>query len=180
VPPIAEIEAYRIAELVEELPETQRREVKERFEKAVAHFEKIGWFEKLTAAVKKSKAEQEQVVLEYFHEGIPCPFLVNESCSIHPDRPLACREYLVTSPAENCANPTQQTIRTVKIPARPSKVVRKIGRTKNIGPDFLPLILSLKWVEGNTGNFPTKTGESWMADFFTNLTKSKIPRHNRK
>ncbi|MEZ5225858.1 MAG: YkgJ family cysteine cluster protein [Acidimicrobiales bacterium] len=27
----------------------------------------------------------------YFALGIACPFLVDESCSIHPARPLACR-----------------------------------------------------------------------------------------
>ncbi len=41
----------------------------------------------------------------YFHLGIACPFLEDESCSIHADRPISCREYLVTSPAVNCADP---------------------------------------------------------------------------
>ena len=36
--------------------------------------------------------------------GIPCPFLVDESCSIHPARPLACREYVVTSDPVHCAS----------------------------------------------------------------------------
>ena len=35
---------------------------------------------------------------EYFQLGIPCPFLEEESCSIYHDRPITCREYLVTSP----------------------------------------------------------------------------------
>jgi Fe-S-cluster containining protein len=39
---------------------------------------------------------------------MPCPFLEDESCSIHPDRPLVCREYLVTSPAELCAGPRRK------------------------------------------------------------------------
>ncbi len=40
----------------------------------------------------------------YFALGIPCPFLVDESCSIHPARPLACREYVVTSDPVHCAS----------------------------------------------------------------------------
>jgi hypothetical protein len=35
--------------------------------------------------------------VRYFLQGVACPFLEAESCGIHPDRPLACREYLVTS-----------------------------------------------------------------------------------
>lgn len=175
--PLAEVEAYQIAELVENMPEPRRREIKERFEKAFAHFAEIGWLEKLGQCAGKTNEEQEKVVLEYFYEGIPCPFLEDESCSIHPDRPLACREYLVTTPAENCANPSAKTVKLIEIPIQPSKPVRKLGRTAQIaGVDFIPMVLALKWVENNADNFPEKTGEQWMADFFVNLTKSEIPK----
>lgn len=175
--PLAEIEAYQISELVENMPEPRRSEIKERFEKAFAHFAEIGWFEKLGQCAGKTNEEQEKVVLEYFYEGIPCPFLEDGACSIHPDRPLACREYLVTTPAENCSNPTSKTVKMVEIPIKPSKPVRKLGRAAHIsGVDFIPMVLALKWVEKNADNFPEKTGEQWMADFFVNLTKSEIPK----
>ena len=178
--PLAEIEAFQIAELVENLPEPRRAEMKERFENAAAHFAKIGWFERLTECAGKSKAEQEKVILEYFHEGVPCPFLIDESCSIHADRPLICREYLVTSPAENCANPSAEGVKLIEIPAKSSKTVRKIGQTKPFaGLDFIPLVLSLKWTEKHADNFPEKTGEKWMADFFQTLTKSEIPKQKK-
>jgi hypothetical protein len=32
----------------------------------------------------------------------------------------------------------------------------------------------------NEENFPEKTGEQWMADFFQNLTKSEIPENAKK
>ena len=48
--------------------------------------------------------------------GVPCPFLEDESCSIHPERPLVCREYLVTSPAALCAGPTQEGVTPVAVP----------------------------------------------------------------
>jgi Fe-S-cluster containining protein len=32
-----------------------------------------------------------------------CPFLENDSCSIYLDRPIRCREFLVTSDARYCA-----------------------------------------------------------------------------
>ncbi|MEZ5428861.1 MAG: YkgJ family cysteine cluster protein [Pyrinomonadaceae bacterium] len=174
--PVAEIEAYQLAEVVGNLPEPRRTEIRERFERAFAHFAEIGWFERLSEAAQKTSKDQEQVVLDYFKEGIPCPFLIEESCSIHPDRPLACREYLVTSPAENCANPTAQTVKLIELPLKPSKSLMKVGQTRQItGINFIPLVLSLKWAEMNEDKFPEKTGEQWMADFFRNLTKSDIP-----
>lgn len=40
----------------------------------------------------------------YFALGEPCPFLVRGSCSIHAERPLACREQLVISDPRLCAS----------------------------------------------------------------------------
>ena len=108
--PLAEIEAYRIAELVENMEEPRRSEIKQKFAEACRHFHETKWFERMDEYAKLSHEERQTVVLEYFYDGIPCPFLENESCSIHAVRPLACREYLVTSPAENCAKPSAETV----------------------------------------------------------------------
>ena len=179
--PLAEIEAYQIAALVAAMPEPRRSEIKARFEKAAAHFAEIGWFERLTQCVGQSQEAQEKVILEYFYEGVACPFLIDDSCSIHPDRPLVCREYLVTSPAENCASPSAAGVKLIELPANPSKTVRKLGHAKPLaGVDFIPLVLALKWTEQRRDEFPEKTGERWMADFFQMLTRSAIPEEKNK
>lgn len=173
--PLAEIEAYQIAELVENLPEPRRSQVKRRFDEAARHFHKIGWFEKLENC--KEKEELEKTVLEYFFEGVACPFLEDESCSIHKERPVACREYLVTSPAENCSKPTAQTVRLIKIPLKASDSLRPIGRSKNLSKmNFVPFVLALEWAEKYPEKFALKTGEQWIADFFRTLTKDEIPK----
>ena len=176
--PLAEIEAYRIAETVEALPEPRRSEIKNRFEAARRHFAEIGWFERLDDCINLSPPEREKVVLEYFGENVACPFLEDECCSIHESRPLACREYLVTSPAENCSQLSAEKIRIVELPIKPSDTIRKTTNSRNLNQsvNFVPLILALEWAKRNADEFPEKTGEQWMADFFTNLTKSEIPK----
>lgn len=179
--PLAEIEAYQIAELVDTLPEPRQSEVRKRFDEAFKHFSEIGWYERLSEAAGLSQKEQEAVVLDYFKEGIPCPFLVDESCSIHQDRPVACREYLVTTPAENCAKPSAEGVNLIQLPVKPSKTLMKVGQKKQIrGINFIPMTLALKWAEMNEDVFDEKTGEEWMADFFQNLTKSEIPREKEE
>lgn len=174
--PLAEIEAYQIAELVEHLPEPRRSNVKKRFDEAANHFKAIGWFEKLENC--KEKEEIEKTVLEYLSEYVACPFLEDECCSIHTERPIGCREYLVTSPAENCSEPTAQTVRLIKLPLKASDGLRPVGRSKNLQKlNFVPFVLALEWVAKYPENFAEKTGEQWMADFFTSLTKSEIPKH---
>ena len=67
--------------------------------------------------------------------GVPCPFLEDESCSIHPERPLVCREYLVTSPAALCAGPTQEGVTPVAVP----KVSMAARGLQDEGDDWFPL-----------------------------------------
>lgn len=176
--PLAEIEAYQIAETVEAMVEPRRTEIKKRFAAAWQHFSEIGWFERLDQCADLTAPEREKIVVEYFDENIACPFLEDESCSIHESRPLACREYLVTSPAENCAALDREKIRMVGLPIRPSDAVRKTTNSPNLNQsvNFVPLVLALEWAKRNADEFPEKAGEQWMAAFFTNLTKSEIPK----
>lgn len=183
--PISETEVYQIAELVESMPEPKRSQVKKRFADATEHFHKIGWYDRFIEHQRKAKTAEKTddlikegigVVLDYFYEGIPCPFLENESCSIHPHRPVACREYLVTSPAANCAKPTAETIDPLNLWIKPSKALTRLGsdeRLESIG--FPVLTRALEVAEMFPESFQKKTGPEWMKDFFTQLSRSEVP-----
>lgn len=177
--PLAEIEAFEIAELVENLPEPRRAEIKRKFAEGCEQLRESGWFERLDNYPNISNEERIKVIKDYFYEGIACPFLEEESCSIHADRPLACREYLVTSPAEHCARPSAETIRMVEMPIKPSKSLRYVGRSGNpMKVNFVPMIRALEWAENYSENAAEKPGQEWMADFFEVLTESEIPDNN--
>lgn len=179
--PIAEVEAFQIAELVENLPEPRRSEVKKRFAEGVEHFKKIKWFERLENCSRETPEELQKLIMEYFGEGIPCPFLVEESCSIHLERPLSCREYLVTSPAENCAKPTPKSVKGIELAFKPSRVLTVIDVSENKKKiPFVTLIYALEWAENNRPPRVSKTGEQWMADFFREMTHSEIPKPPKK
>lgn len=179
--PLSEIEAYQITEMVEAMPEPSRTEIKKRFETAWHHFADIGWFERLDETFKLPPEKRNNIVVEYFNEKIDCPFLEDECCSIHQMRPLACREYMVTSPAENCSHLSAETVRMVELPVKTSDTVRKISNSAELNSataNFVPLVLALEWAKRKSDEFPEKTGEKWMADFFRNLTQSEIPKAN--
>ena len=103
--PLAEAEARRIRDLVEAMPEPRRSQVRSRFAEALRRFAEAGLLETIRQTDILDEERHRQVGLDYFRQHIACPFLEDESCSIHPDRPIACREYLVTSPPEHCAEP---------------------------------------------------------------------------
>jgi Fe-S-cluster containining protein len=172
--PISEAEAYQIRELVENLPEPRQTEVRKRFQEGFEKIYATGWFEEMEKSLKKPLAEHIKVVEDYFRQGVACPFLENESCSIHESRPLACREYLVTSPPENCASPSQEGINNVEYPFKVSPSFIAISRTefdKDI--PFITLIAALNWAEKHPEKNTERTGEQWMALFFKHLIESQ-------
>jgi Fe-S-cluster containining protein len=131
--PIAQVEARRVRELVESLPEAQRTQIKARFAEALRRLEQAGLLDRLRAREQWTDAENNQVQVQYFLQGLACPFLEDESCSIYADRPASCREFVVTSPAEKCSAPTNEDVHIVKLPFRVTSALAcfdgsKVGR----------------------------------------------------
>jgi len=164
--PIAEIEIYHIRDIVNSLPEPRRSEIQRRFAAATNYLQDKGWFDRLENCTDPD--EMKRIVHDYFVEGIPCPFLEEESCSIHNDRPIACREFLVTSPAENCSRPDEGFVAQLPLPVNASDGLRKLGRTPHAGKqNFIPLVRALAWAQAYPESFEMKTGEEWLSDFFS-------------
>lgn len=173
--PIAEAEVYQIAELVEAMPEPRRSEIKARFAAGVAQVRASGWFEAFEACIERGQSmpydaaaqQQIEVILQYFRLGVPCPFLEEESCSIHAERPLACREYLVTSPAQHCSTPTGEAVRKVDMVLRPSRSLAAISRSERMNDHgLLLLILALELAASHPDQAPEKPGTEWVMEFF--------------
>jgi Fe-S-cluster containining protein len=168
--PISEIEAYHLAELVENMPEPKRSEVKKKFADACERFHEINWFNRMENFVQLELNDRVSLAVEYFSENIPCPFLEEQSCSIHQNRPLVCREYLVTTPAKYCSKPTAKTVKPVKVLFKLSEAIRNVGLTENMPKqNFVMLIRLLEHAEKYPNILAEKTGEQWMAEFFSHI-----------
>lgn len=88
----------------------------------------------------RSRHEARTLGQRWFRLGIPCPFLVEESCSIYEQRPLICREYLVTSPPSACATPGR---RLIKRTVSPVSVWSRVTRSAPDHPRWLPMSAAL-------------------------------------
>lgn len=173
--PISEIEARRVGRLVEELPEPRRQEVRVRFDRARERLAEAGLLSKLENREGFVEGEFASFGLAYFHLGIPCPFLEQESCSIHADRPISCREYLVTSPAVNCADPKPETIDQVKLPG---KVWTALARADATGPParlipWVPLVLAPDWASAHPDASEPRPAEAMVRSVFAELAGPK-------
>jgi Fe-S-cluster containining protein len=170
--PLAEMEAHQIRDVLESLPEPRRSIVRARFEDGYARLEAAGLLEKLEHPERFSFDNMQAFGMEYFQQGIACPFLEDESCSIHPDRPTACREYLVTSPAEHCAQPSAETVRCVELPGKVSTALCRLTQdaSKTFIP-WVPLILAPRWANEHTDETTPRPGPEILRDVFERLTE---------
>jgi Fe-S-cluster containining protein len=174
--PISEIEAHHLAELVSALPEPRRNEIIGRFKQAREHLQRAGVLEKLLAAEPLAIEERATLGMEYFRQGIACPFLEEESCSIHTDRPIACREYLVTSPAKNCADPSPETVKCVKVSKKVSKALRSFNAANDANAGrWVPLILALEWAGEHPDAETPRPGAELLRELFSRLTGQEVP-----
>ncbi|HKP62740.1 MAG TPA: YkgJ family cysteine cluster protein [Polyangiales bacterium] len=172
--PVSPSEARRLRELVDALPEPRRSEIRSRFADARARLEQAGMLERL-ADPRRFADTSSTLAIEYFRHGIACPFLEQESCSIHEDRPLACREYLVTSAAEHCSQPTAETVRCVKMPAEASSALLQLEpASADYAARWVTLALALDWANEHPDLVPERPGPELVRDFFDKLSGQKL------
>ena len=148
VVPISVYEAEGLATWIRGLPADQQAMIEERFAQTVEELREKGLLQRLQTVGWDAKSEATRdLALDFLRAGVACPFLVNESCAIHPIRPLICREYVVVSPAEYCSAPWLNQVVGVTVPVQLSHALRRLAaRMEGADEGWLPLVLLLEWM----------------------------------
>lgn len=149
-------EAQSLADVVAAMPAERQAVVRNRFAAAIQRLEEAGLLDpaepkgnRMLEATRDAPTVP-AVARRYFRLQIACPFLDDESCSIHPDRPLVCREHHVTSPAADCARLYQIPIDAVESPIRMGDVITRVTHLVSGAPlGAVPLVLALEWAEAH-------------------------------
>jgi Fe-S-cluster containining protein len=174
--PVSAVEARALARFVAELPAPRRLQVQERFGEAVRRLDAAGLLTRLRHPRQELGRQLRPLGLDYFRQGVACPFLEDESCSIHRDRPLACREYLVTSPAAECARPTPERVHCLPLPARASDALRSLDREASADEAaWTPLVLALEYAAAHPAEPGSRPAPALLGDFFAQLTGGPAP-----
>lgn len=109
-------EALFLLETIDTLEKDERDTLLQRFAAIQATVEELGLLQEIMSPSFCRKKQHFPITEKYFHLDIPCPFLVNESCTIHESRPTVCRDYNVTSAKEMCSAPYTNKIEKVPAP----------------------------------------------------------------
>jgi len=149
---ISLVEAQTLADVVAAMPAERQAVIRRRFAAAIERLEAVGMLDAAEEhgnrllRTTRDEPSVSDVARRYFRQQIACPFLEDESCSIHPERPLVCREYHVTSPAADCARLYQTPIDSVLSPIRMGDVMTEVTHKVSGAPlGAIPLVLSLEW-----------------------------------
>ncbi len=139
--PVSPPEAFMIADVVASYPAARRKELLERMATIRTRLAEAGFNEKFKLEHFKA------VAVEYFKMNMPCPFLEEDSCTVHPERPFVCREFLVTSPAELCGDSIHfGKVRAVPLSVRMTDAMSRLaGEVLEKESTAIPLVGCVEW-----------------------------------
>jgi Fe-S-cluster containining protein len=147
--PVSIPEAFLLHDLVSAMPEARQEVVLTRFIEAEEVHDEQG-IDETTLNSVSNEDELREVLVAHHRLGVPCPFLEEGSCSIYRERPSMCREYLVTSPAENCAKVGETSVKPVPMSIRMSLALARVAsRVLGGGPLIMPFTLAIRYGEAH-------------------------------
>lgn len=175
--PVSAAEAAALRAHLDSLPEPRRSGIRRRFADAEERFREAGILEALLSAGSVPEEDGPRFRMAYFLLGVACPFLEDDRCSVYEMRPMVCREFLVTSPAERCADVNSASVEPVPMPLHPAsaflELVRPAGST---GPaPWVPLALALHPACVRGPEAAERTGPQLLEDYFRLLTGGTAP-----
>ena len=171
--PVSIFEVQALGNWIRTLPEDQQRALEERFHQTLVALRDSGIIQRLIEEDWFADNDTaKRMAIDYFRLGVPCPFLVDESCSIHPIRPLSCREYLVTSPPERCNDPATNNVTGVQLPIKLSRALYRMGgELERDRRGWVPLVFLFAWMksEADPGSAFSGTGQEVFHQFLNHL-----------
>ena len=146
---ISLVEARALAQLVADLPEPRRSVIRTRFADGLNRIGESGVlardFPDAAPEAPLADTAHQRRGAAWFGLGVACPFLEDESCSIHADRPLVCREYLVTSPAPVCSRLYREPVDSLDLPVRISHALaHATEKIAGVSVAMVPLMTALQ------------------------------------
>ncbi len=148
--PVSAPEAFALAEAFARYDEPTRTRLEASLDTAKARLTEAGLWERLTALAESPDTPSDDAIeplnRAYYAMRMPCPFLEHEICSIYQDRPSACRELAVTSPATFCQNLLSPAVRAIPVSVRISTALGLLwSELTGSAPRLIPLPLALDW-----------------------------------
>ncbi len=159
--PMSVPEAFRLAEELSAIPASEGQPlIKSSIETAGKILDNMPTDFDLSGSADENGLRSEEVGDWYAGLGLPCPFLSDGLCLRYEQRPIACREHLVTGSATLCDLASTEQAEGVKMPV---SVLECLGRLtaelEQSDVEAVMLPLALPWAQENI----ERAGRTWPA-----------------
>jgi len=150
--PLSAPEAFALKTYIRSLPVERQQHIAQRLANTKSILLAHGLWHRLLemgeTAEPPDDAALEPINRDYYALRLACPFLEDELCSIYEERPAACRELLVTSPAEWCRDVVNNPVEPIPVPVRVGPALSLLWGDLNKQPArLIPLPTALDWAE---------------------------------
>jgi Fe-S-cluster containining protein len=173
--PLSAPEAFALREYVDQLPIDRRTHLLNRLSDRKESLKREGLWDRLNDVAEANRPvpdeELDPINRSYYALRIPCPYLEDEMCLIYESRPAACRELLVTSPAELCQDLVRNPVTPLPVSMRISSILGLVwGTLTSSPPRLIPLPMALEWAERHEEESRrTWSGSSLLDQVFDNM-----------
>lgn len=174
--PVTPPEAYALLALVEALPAPRRKDIEARFDDRVRRLREANLADALLDRPANLDVEAARGLAHaYFKLGLACPFLDDDACSIHPQRPFVCRQYLVSSDPALCADPFANRAEVIPMPLHAATATLAVGASAYGRPQHtVPLVLALEYAHGHREELERRfDAEPVLREWLSALSRSR-------
>jgi Fe-S-cluster containining protein len=165
--PVMGFEAFHLADVVKRMSAAKQTVVRQHFADGKAILEEAGLMTDAQNIDAMSEEQRRVFGDKYFKLGMSCPFLENGSCSIYLDRPIRCREFLVTSDAKYCAQLNPEKIEHIETQLSLIPALNRLSR-ENITKQktgWMLMNFTLDWAKSKKHKLRKKHGGAWLQEF---------------
>ncbi len=173
--PISPAEAYHIRDKIFRLPQSEQktlfRSCQQTTRQLVDHEIPADLFSTIQDHQKRLE------ILSDWYRGLDlsCPFLINHACCIYEFRPLACREYCVTSHPSKCRPESTEPSTQIPMSLRIAEVLAETCRILEEGESSILLPLLPSFLQNNSQRswalYPAELAVSTFLEVLTNYTQ---------
>lgn len=176
--PLSPPEAYALMNRIRSWPAEKQEHIATRFTQVKSVLLVKGLWHRLVELGESSQPPDDETLepinQEFYALRIACPFLEEDMCSIYDERPAACRELLVTSPADHCQNMASHTILPIPAPVRISPVLGLLWSELTDSPlRLIPLPIVSEWVERHRDD----NEQTWQGSRLLDAALDKVWRY---
>jgi Fe-S-cluster containining protein len=143
--PLSVPEAFRLREEILALDADRRRGIIAAYIRAarlVMNAEPPGAHPGEGVGAGRGAAAAEALSRWYAGLRLDCPLLEAELCAMYPQRPIACREHMVTGDAERCSREGGETAQAVRLPFSVGEALARLAADLE-GTDLQAVMLPL-------------------------------------